>query len=373
MKKPVHWMTAVLTAAALTVMTALPAAAEWQPSRVQQEVGVVSATALRPDGGTAALQITTEPVYTQDGAVLDFKTTRQPYIKVTPVSHTIAANLGFNEQEDNALLTYGEKAGRTTGTGLTYAVNADTNLVYTAVTRADSTTAFLDKMNGTLRGLFEQRVAEQNQAVQTALSEQKAALEQQIRELTGQGKEQQTAALQAQADTLDGQIEAAGAVTAQDYAPMSLFDITASAGALEKMGENGRVRLELEIPGVSPEGQYIVIHFLGAPEDPEALQNALEQDFARTMLDYDAELLESVPGDGTLTIEMEQFSPVLVMARVEPAAAQEPQQPAAPVEDAAGPAQESAGRSGWLWLLALVPAAGIAAAVLRRRKVTAGK
>lgn len=325
--KPVQWMAAALTAAAFTAMTALTAAAEWQPSRVQQEVGGGSAAALRADGGKAEILITTEPVYAQDGTVVDTIASRQPFIKVTPVSHTMTANRNFNDWEENARLLYNEKAGRTTETGLTYAVNANTNLVYTAVTRADSTTTFLEKMNGTLRALFDQRVEEQNEAEET--------------------------------------------FTAEDYVPLSLFDITASAGALEEMGENGRIRLELEIPGVSPEGRYIVIHFFGELENPEGLQTALEQDFDRTVVDYDAELLEAVPGDGTLTIEMERFSPVLVMARVEPALAETPAPSPAPAETAE-PEQSAAGY-GWLWLLLLALAAVAAAVLLRKRKVTTEK
>jgi len=201
-----------------------------------------------------------QPKTAADSSVLNVVEDTQPYIKVTPVSRTQAAN----EMVDAELpeLAYAEKATETTETGLQYSDNEKVNLIFEAVTRSTSTTQFLEKVSGNLLNL----VMEAVNAISDAQTEQ--------------------------------------SVTIDDFVPASLFDVTASAGAIEQMGENGSVDVELEVPGITADSNIIAIHFLGDVPDIEAARESLTSDFENAILNYDAEILDAVAGDGTVTVTM---------------------------------------------------------------------
>lgn len=325
----------VLSAAVLAAALAVPAfAAPWQPSKTVQQVGGVSATVTSGDGQTAALEIISAPKTGTDGAVENVKSATAPYIKVTPHAETSAANSALDEALPS--LRYAEKAGENTDSGLSYSDNDHVNLVYETVTKSTSTTEFLEKVGSDLLT----KVTEAVQALAT-----------------------------------DGAEEAV-----DDYTPAALFDVTASAGAIEQMGENGKVDVELEVPGVKEDTKLVAVHFLGSLADIEAAREALNSDFAAAILNYDAEILPAVAGDGTVTVTMTSFSPVMILTKAEeeeaaPVAAMATPEPEATPEPTAEPTvePESSGSGfNWLWIViaVVVVVAGVAFAATRKKKTT---
>ena len=133
MKKQIISMVA---AVALAASLAMPAAA-WQPSRVQQSgTGTAAST---PSGTTSTeLEVVNEVPTGTDGKAINVETSQNPWIKVTAVADALAANEKFS-----ADLSFSQKAGELTETGLFYSTNADTNLIYAAMDKAESTEAFL--------------------------------------------------------------------------------------------------------------------------------------------------------------------------------------------------------------------------------------
>lgn len=327
-------------ATAMAVMLACPVFAAWQPSKTVQEVSSVQASVTAADGTTTDLEITMEPKTAADSSVLNVVEDTAPYIKVTPVSQTQAANEAIDEAQPT--LAFGEKADETTDTGLLYSDNEEVNLVFEAVTRSTSTTQFLEKVGGNLLNLVTEAV--------TAIS--------------------------------DAQPEQS--VTIDDFAPTALFDVTASAGAIEQMGENGSVDVELEVPGITADSNIIAIHFLGDVADIEAARESLASDFENAILDYDAEVLDAVAGDGTVTVTMTSFSPVLILTQTAaaPAATEEPAATEGPAagtvstpEPSAEPtqAEPAANNSGNGWVLpvvivAIVVVIVVAVVVTRKNK-----
>ena len=267
---------------AMMAMLACPVLAAWQPSKTVQEVGGVQASITASDGTTTDLEITMQPKTAADSTVLNVIEDTESYIKVTPVSQTQAANDAMDTELPT--LAYAEKANETTETGLQYSDNEKVNLIFETVTRSTSTTQFLEKVGGSLMDLVSGAV----DAIADAQPEQ--------------------------------------SVTVDDFAPAALFDVTASAGALEQMGENGSVEVELEVPGITADSNIIAVHFLGDIADIEGARESLINDFENTILDYDAEILDAVAGDGTVTVTMTSFSPVLILAQTAatPAATEEP-------------------------------------------------
>lgn len=329
-----------VVAVTMAAMMACPVFAAWQPSKTVQEVNGVQASVTSADGTTADLEITMQPKTAANSSVLKVVEDAEPYIKVTPVSQTQAAN----ETVDVELpeLAYAEKANETTETGLQYSDNEKVNLIFETVTRSTSTTQFLEKVGGNLLNLVTEAV--------TAIS--------------------------------DAQTEQS--VTIDDFAPAALFDVTASAGALEQMGENGSVDVELEVPGITAESNIIAIHFLGDMADVEAARESLTSDFENAILNYDAEILDAVAGDGTVTVTMTGFSPVLILAQTAatPAATEAPaetEEPAAGTvstpEPSAEPTQAEPatdnGGNGWVLpvvIVVIVVVVVVAVVVTRKNK-----
>lgn len=324
----------VLSAALLAAALAVPAfAAPWQPSKTVQQIGAVRAEVTTSSGTTASLEIVATAKVDNEGKVENVKLSTTPYIKVTPHSETQQANATLDVTLPS--LRYAEKAGENTESGLSYSDNDHVNLVYETVTKSTSTTQFLEKVGGSLL-------------------------------------EKVTEAVQALA--ADGAEEAV-----DDYAPSALFDVTASAGAIEQMGENGKVDVELEVPGVKEDTKLVAVHFLGELADIEAAREALNSDFAAAILNYDAEVLPAVAGDGTVTVTMTSFSPVMILTKAEeeaaPVAAVATPEPEATPEPTAEPTvePESGGSAfNWLWIViaVVVVAAGVAFAATRKKKTT---
>lgn len=330
-------LVSVLAAAALAFSLAVPAlAAPWQPSKTVKEIGAASATITTSSGTTAGVEVTVTAKTGADGKVESVKASTSAYIKVTPHSETQQANAALDIQLPS--LRYAEKSGENTDSGLSYSDNDHVNLVYETVTKSTSTTEFLSKIGSALLD----KVAEA------------------VQELADEGAEE----------------------TVDDYQPAALFDVTASAGAIEQMGADGQVDVELEVPGVKGDTKLVAIHFLGQLPDIEAAREALNSDFANALLNYDAEILPSVPGNGTVTVTMTSFSPVMILTKAET----EPEATAAPVagteatpepEATAEPTVEPEsdnGGNGWLWaalVVAVLAIGGGAYASTRKKKTTA--
>lgn len=326
----------VLAAAALAFSLAVPAlAAPWQPSKTVKEIGAVRASVTTGSGTTAGVEVTVTAKTGADGKVESVKISKDAYIKVTPHSETQKANATLDVELPS--LRYADKAGENTESGLSYFDNDHVNLVFETVTKSTSTSQFLEKVGG---GLLD-KVAEA------------------VQELADDSAEE----------------------TVDDYQPAALFDVTASAGAIELMGENGKVDVELEVPGVKEDTKLVAIHFLGELEDIEAAREALKSNFNSAILNYDAEILPATVGDGIVTVTMTSFSPVMILTKAE-----EPEATAAPVagteatpepEATAEPTVEPEsdnGGSGWIWAVVVVAVLAIGGGVYastRKKKTTA--
>lgn len=311
-----------VAAVALAASLAMPAAAVWQPSRVQQSgTGTAAST---PSGTTSTeLEVVNEVPTGTDGKAINVETSQNPWIKVTAVADTLAANEKFG-----ADLSFSQKAGDLTETGLFYSTNADTNLIYAAMDKAESTEAFL-KLFG-----------------EDALAKVQAAI--------GEGED------------------------LNDYEAAAMFDVTASEGA-KKLLNGKAVDVEVALPGVKADSKLIGLHFTNGPEDPEAAQETVKNDFANAKLEYDVEVIDTVAGDGKATITMDSFSPVMILVKTEKTAAAA-EATAAPTEEPAATEAPAApvdnGGSNWVLpavIAVVVVAVGAVVVTRSKKKTTAGK
>ena len=310
-----------VAAVALAASLAMPAAA-WQPSRVQQSgTGTAAST---PSGTTSTeLEVVNEVPTGTDGKAINVETSQNPWIKVTAVADTLAANEKFG-----ADLSFSQKAGELTETGLFYSTNADTNLIYAAMDKAESTEAFL-KLFG-----------------EDALAKVQAEI--------GEGED------------------------LNDYEAAAMFDVTASEGA-KKLLNGKAVDVEVALPGVKADSKLVGLHFTNGPEDPEAAQETVKNDFANAKLEYDVEVINTVAGDGKATITMDSFSPVMILVKTEKTAAAA-EATAAPTEEPAATEAPAApadnGGSNWVLpavIAVVVVAVGAVVATRSKKKTTAGK
>ena len=311
-----------VAAVALAASLAMPAAAVWQPSRVQQSgTGTAAST---PSGTTSTeLEVVNEVPTGTDGKAINVETSQNPWIKVTAVADTLAANEKFG-----ADLSFSQKAGELTETGLFYSTNADTNLIYAAMDKAESTEAFL-KLFG------------------------------------------EDALAKVQADIGEGE-------DLNDYEAVAMFDVTASEGA-KKLLNGKAVDVEVALPGVKADSKLVGLHFTNGPEDPEAAQETVKNDFANAKLEYDVEVIDTVAGDSKATITMDSFSPVMILVKTEKTAAAA-EATAAPTEEPAATEAPAApadnGGSNWVLpavIAVVVVAVGAVVATRSKKKTTAGK
>lgn len=311
-----------VAAVALAASLAMPAAAVWQPSRVQQSgTGTAAST---PSGTTSTeLEVVNEVPTGTDGKAINVETSQNPWIKVTAVADTLAANEKFG-----ADLSFSQKAGELTETGLFYSTNADTNLIYAAMDKAESTEAFL-KLFG-----------------EDALAKVQAEI--------GEGED------------------------LNDYEAAAMFDVTASEGA-KKLLNGKAVDVEVALPGVKADSKLVGLHFTNGPEDSEAALETVKNDFANAKLEYDVEVINTVAGDGKATITMDSFSPVMILVKTEKTAAAA-EATAAPTEEPAATEAPAApadnGGSNWVLpavIAVVVVVVGAVVATRSKKKTTAGK
>lgn len=312
-----------VAAVALAASLAMPAAAVWQPSRVQQS-GTGTAASAASGTTSTELEIVNNAPTGADGKVVNVETSQNPWIKVTAVADALAANEKFG-----ADLSFDQKAGELTDTGLFYSTNADANLIYAAMDKADRTEAFL-KLFG-----------------EDALAKVQAAL--------GEGED------------------------VNDYEAAALFDVTASEGA-KKLLNGKAVDVEVALPGVKADSKLIGLHFTNGPEDPETAQETVANDFTNAKLEYDVEVIDTVAGDGKATITMDSFSPVMILVKAEKTDAAAAEATAAPTEEPAvteAPAAPSEnGGNNWVLpavIAVVVVAVGAVVVTRSKKKVTADK
>lgn len=311
-----------VAAVALAASLAMPAAA-WQPSRVQQS-GTGTAASAASGTTSTELEIVNNAPTGADGKVVNVETSQNPWIKVTAVADALAANEKFG-----ADLSFDQKAGELTDTGLFYSTNADANLIYAAMDKADRTEAFL-KLFG-----------------EDALAKVQAAL--------GEGED------------------------VNDYEAAALFDVTASEGA-KKLLNGKAVDVEVALPGVKADSKLIGLHFTNGPEDPETAQETVANDFTNAKLEYDVEVIDTVAGDGKATITMDSFSPVMILVKAEKTDAAAAEATAAPTEEPAATEAPAApadnGGSNWVLpavIAVVVVAVGAVVVTRSKKKTTVGK
>ena len=243
---------------------------------------------------------------------------------MTAVADALAANEKFG-----ADLSFDQKAGELTDTGLFYSTNADANLIYAAMDKADRTEAFL-KLFG-----------------EDALAKVQAAI--------GEGED------------------------VNDYEAAALFDVTASEGA-KKLLNGKAVDVEVALPGVKADSKLIGLHFTNGPEDPETAQETVANDFTNAKLEYDVEVIDTVAGDGKATITMDSFSPVMILVKAEKTDAAAAEATAAPTEEPtateAPAAPSENGGNNWVLpavIAVVVVAVGAVVVTRSKKKVTADK
>lgn len=312
-----------VAAVALAASLAMPAAAVWQPSRVQQS-GTGTAASAASGTTSTELEIVNNAPTGADGKVVNVETSQNPWIKVTAVADALAANEKFG-----ADLSFDQKAGELTDTGLFYSTNADANLIYAAMDKADRTEAFL-KLFG-----------------EDALAKVQAAI--------GEGED------------------------VNDYEAAALFDVTASEGA-KKLLNGKAVDVEVALPGVKADSKLIGLHFTNGPEDPETAQETVANDFTNAKLEYDVEVIDTVAGDGKATITMDSFSPVMILVKAEKTDAAAAEATAAPTEEPAATEASAApsenGGNNWVLpavIAVVVVAVGAVVVTRSKKKTTVGK
>lgn len=328
----------LITILALTALLMTSVFAAYQPSKAQQEVKVSDAAVTDNDGNETKVEILDEAPAAADGSAQNVVQVERSIVVITPVSKTIEANKNYEEKAENQNKTFAQLADALTGDGLTYATNALTNQVYAAATKAQSVTQFLESVNKSLT-------------------------------------EDVKAAIQAKAD--EEQANDPEYVNPDNFAPVSLFDVTASTAVQEILKSGGAVTVELEVDGVNKDSDLLALHFFGDVADAEA------------ELDY--EILDvTVTDEGKVSFQMTHFSPVMLLTRVdapeapaeEPTAeateAPEDETPAteAPAAEAPAAQQPAQGGSSWIIWVAVAAVAAIvviAVAVSRKNKKKTGE
>ena len=319
------------------------AQAEWRPSQAQQG---------------ATLAESGHAVIAADGTVTEVDAASGVLI-VTNVAQTLAAVETFNTE--NPGLAYAEKADRTMANGLQYAANQQMNIVYRAALAASGTRELVEKFTADAQALpaIEAQIAANQEVARARLAAQLA-------ERQAAGDAQGAAAAERQLAALDE----AAYVALDRYVPMALFDVTAAGTAAEAVASGGRVEMTVNVDGAVPESDLLALHFTGEVTDGDAVIEALAADPAAVVAEMGIAVLPCTAGEGTVTLTMTSFSPVMILTRAETAPEAATAESAAPQSggQAPGAAGESAGpaepsRDGGLapWLFA---GAGAAAAAL---------
>ena len=186
----------VLVAAMAAVMGGQALAIEWHPSRTQSEVGVAESTTTTSDGSSITV---TTPTGSQ---VSD---SQEVIVQVTPVSETLAANAAVDAANPGA--TGEQLAATPTESGLSYAANGQLNNLYNEVTSATST--------------------------EQLLADTAPAAASQFAATTGE--------------------------SANNYAPIALYDVAASPAAEAAIAKSGSVQIAISVPGVANGTQLVAV------------------------------------------------------------------------------------------------------------------
>lgn len=355
-----RWIGAALGAAMMASL-ATSAFAAWAPSKTQQEI--ISASGIANIGGNRA-PITTivgggkvpegYPITSSGNLILS--QVSDPVVLITPLSLTQLGNQGVGEG-----LAYKDKAGLETESGLTYAANAKTNLVYQTVVNAQDTTEFLSKFPGDVKGAMEALIAQKIEAKRTELERQKAEAE-------ANGDEEAVAAIEKQLAVLENPDYA----SVNNYSPLAVFDVSASTALLEQMQEGDTVDVTFELNGVNQNSDLVALHFMGDIEDCDATLEMVNTDFDNAVVDFDVEVLDVAVDDGKATITLSSFSPVMLMTRVETEEGAQPsQEPQATQQPEEQPQPEESGNIlPWVIGGAVVVIAVILFVVAKTKKKT---
>ena len=283
----------------MAASVASSAFAAWAPSKTQQEI--ISASGSANIGGNKTT-ITTivgggkvpegYPITSSGNLILS--QVSDPVVLITPLSLTQLGNQGVGEG-----LAYKDKAGLETESGLTYAANAKTNLVYQTVVNAQDTTEFLSKFPGDVKGAMEALIAQKIEAKRAELEQQKAEAE-------ANGDEEAVAAIEKQLAVLEN----------PDYASVNNYSPLAG----------DTVDVTVELNGVNQNSDLVALHFMGDIEDCDATLEMVNTDFDNAVVDFDVEVLDVAADDGKATITLSSFSPVMLMTRVETEEGAQPSQ-----------------------------------------------
>lgn len=355
---------ALVTVLLLSMLTT--AFAAWQPSKTQQGVIGTEAAVVRSGGAQTGLDIVSEPARDPEGNAEDLSQAETAYIKITPVEQTMKANADHDAISGNGDKAFREKARDRTESGLLYGVNENTNLVYRSAQKADSTTQFLNSVNDRLGWDVESAIQARVEEQKTELETLAAELEAGIKSLEAAGKTQEAAQRQAELDAVRTALETISRpdyAGVENYSPLAVFDVSASAGALELLGDGSSVMIEVELDGVNAKSDLIGIHFFGELDDYESVKERLETDYENTVMEYDHEILDvTVTEEGKVRFRMTHFSPVMILTRVKTA-----DTPVISPVITENPVNQSDSLS-WLWILLILLILVIGCCVYRYRK-----
>lgn len=346
--------------AALLASMITPGTAAWAPSKTQQEI--ISASGSATIGGTTTPVMTIVgggqvpegyPVTSTGNLILS--QISDPIILITPLSLTQLGNQGVGEG-----LAYGDKAGLETESGLTYDANAKTNLVYQTVINAQDTTEFLSKFPGDVKEAMEAVIAQKIEVKRADLERQKAEAEE-------SGDEESVLAIEKQLAALENP----GYTSVNNYSPLAVFDVSASAALLEQMKEGDTIDVTFEVNGVNENSDLIALHFMGDIEDCDATLEMVKNDFDNVVVDFDVEVLDVTVEEGDATITLSSFSPVMLMTRVDSKVEEGQQETELPTQEESQPPKQD----NWMtWTIGgTVVIVVLAIAVVAGKKKASGK
>lgn len=324
----------------LAMFTAIPAFAEWTPSKTQQEIISTSGSLIKEEPITqntnessnensnstdkdknnptndrviTSVVVTTGdfvpegiPVTSTGHAILS--KIKEPMIKITPLSVTQSAN----EEVDDGL-SFHDKKWLETESGLTYSDNEKTNLVHKTMVLAQNTSEFLSKFTGDAHSVMQEIIFQKLEREKLELYAK--------REEAEQNNDIETLL---QIDSQLATIEQDHYTHVDNYAPFAVFDVAVTDALREQMGNNGKVSVTFELNGVKQDSDMIALHFRGDIEDTDIVHQALEEDFENSILEFDVEVLDVVVDHGVATIELSSFSPIMFMMRAEAVEENEP-------------------------------------------------
>lgn len=270
-----------------------------------------------------------------------------------------------------------------------------TNVVYRAALATDSTSALLSKFGNTeeATSAIEAQIAANKAATVERLNANKDELSAKVEQLKADGaSEEEISAAEQELAQVEAEI---AATESEDYDNMdnyeaaALFDVSASGDVADALAEGGSVDIEVKVDGITPESDVLALHFVGDLTDASAVADALQSDATTTVDELDVEVIPCVPGDGTVTLTMSSFSPVMILTRAQAevtAAETTTEAPAETEEVAATPAPtaaveepaETTGTASWVYAVIVVIVVVVVAAVVVTRKnkkttTTAGK